>query len=150
MASNDDQRASQPLQFGLKTLLVLVFGAAFSIAMVVSVPSAVAVPMLMCLALAIPGVLTAVLVYGGPYQRVFCMAAIFPTGAVCFATLWLITVSLFDTPGGNLEAPSDWLDFFDAIDMPYRVYSAGAWVLGCFTGCAAMWIRKCLTTPQQR
>jgi hypothetical protein len=145
MNSADDKTTStpsnRPLQFSLRTLLLVVAGASVGLAVVVSLPGAVAAPVLMCLSLVIPAVLTVVLVCGTRYQRAFCMAALFPIGAVAFATLWVITVTLFNTPGNRLSESSDWLEFFNDVYGPYRVYSAAAWLLGVAVGCLGVWIR---------
>jgi len=133
--------SNRRLQFSLRTLLLLVVGVAVGMSLVVASPDGIAAPALMCLAVILPAVLTVVLIYGRPYQRTFCIAALFPTGVVLFATLWVITITLFDPPHGNLSDLPAWMRFFDEVSSPYRVYSAAAWLLGLGLGCVAVWIR---------
>jgi len=130
-------------------LFAVGFATALGLTAVVKLPSDVAVPVLMCLAFAVPAVLTTVLVFGSPYQRAFCMAALFPVGAMPFATLWLITVSLFDAPGSLHDLP-DWVRFFERLDTPYRVYSGASWLLAFALGCTAVWIRWRLERSKRR
>jgi hypothetical protein len=129
------------LQFGLRTLLLLVVAVAVAMSVVVASPDGLAAPALMCLAVIVPAILTLLLIYGRPYQRTFCIAALFPTGVVLFATLWLITITLFDPPRRNLGDFAAWMHFFDEVSSPYRVYSAAGWLLGLGLGCVAVCIR---------
>ena len=135
-------RSAPPWQFSLITLLWVVSGVAVAPSLLVSAPGAIAAPALMALSIVLPAVLTIVVIFGTRYQRTFCIGALFPVGALGFATLWVVTLSLFDPPGGpRLHELVDWIDFFDEIEGAYRGYSAAAWLLGLVVGYAAIWIR---------
>jgi hypothetical protein len=131
--------ADGPWQYSLKTLLVVTAAVAVALSIIVSSPDWIAVPMLMLLAIAVPALLTSVLVYGSGYQRTFCLGALFPTGIALYATGWAMGLALVD---GDLDDLGEWLEFFEAAGNPYRVYSASAWLLAIAVGSAAVAIRR--------
>ncbi|MBN2477432.1 MAG: hypothetical protein JXB62_22695 [Pirellulales bacterium] len=150
----DSPTTSEPnrcWQFSLRTLMLAVAAISVALSILVGLPDVIAMPVLMCLAVGIPPVLVVVLVCGTRLQRAFCTAALFPTGAMLFVTAWVMTVSVFDAPGASdLDALVDWMSFFDDIGKPFRVYSAGAWLLAMVVGGLAVWIRWRIDRSERR
>ena len=138
-----------PWQFSMKTLLVVTAATAVALAIVVSLPNAIAVPVMLCLAIGIPAFLTVIVIYGSGYQRTFCIGALFPACAMLHATGWLLFFSIIEGPG-NLEDLGRWLEFFDEISAPYRVYTGAAWLLAIVVGFVAVGVRWQLEARAQR
>ncbi|MHC4404620.1 MAG: hypothetical protein ACYTG0_33625 [Planctomycetota bacterium] len=140
-----------PWQFGVRTLLWVTLGMALALGIVVSSPSAIAVPVMMCLAITVPAVLTVVLIYGSTYQRTFCIGALFPSCVALYATGWLFGVMLFGGPQGDgLDSLDEWLELFDYLSLPCRVYVGGAWLLAVIVGSLAVGVRWQLERTARR
>jgi len=90
----------RPFQFRLRTLFVVTTAAAIILAGLSAPSERVRVLSAGSLILAIPVVLTTVLVYGRGYARTFCIGGLFPAGCI---VLWSLAGSLL----GNT------LEFFD-------------------------------------
>jgi hypothetical protein len=132
----------RPWQYSLKTLFLITLGLALALAVVVSFPSALAVPVLICLAIALPAFLTAVALYGSGYQRAFAVGALFPTCTVLYATGWLMGLTLVNSPGPSpLADLEEWLEFFEGVGPAYRVYAGAAWLLAVAVGWMAVGVR---------
>jgi hypothetical protein len=84
--STTPAQPGRPLQYSLKTLLLVTLGTAVGLAIVVSSPNVIAAPMIICLTIAIPALLTVVVVYDSGYRRTFCIAALFPTCTSLYTT----------------------------------------------------------------
>jgi hypothetical protein len=138
------------LQFSIRTLLWVTLATAIALAILVSSPSVVAVPVMMCLTIAIPAILTVVVIYGSGYQRTFCVGALFPTGIALYATGWLLGLSLFEPPSIDLDSLDGWLDFFDGIGSAYRAYTGCAWLLAIAVGSIAVAVRCRLQARARR
>jgi len=65
-------------------------------------PVEFAIPIMMLASVAFPAVLTTVIIYGGSYQRTFCIGAIFPSG-IFLLTVPYGAMSMFRMgfPGGD-------------------------------------------------
>ena len=131
-------RPSRPWQYSLKTLFLITLGLAVALAIVVSFPSAIAVPVLICLAIALPAFLTMVAIYGSGYQRAFAFGALFPTCTLLYATGWLVGLTLVQ---GELSDLEDWLEFFEDTTPAYRVCAGSAWLLAVAIGWMAVGVR---------
>jgi len=70
-------------QFSLRSLFWLTAGVAVLCSVVFAMPNWAAVPLMLLLTLAFPGVLVVLLAHGGPDHRAFAIGAIFP-GCVVF------------------------------------------------------------------
>ena len=140
----------RPWQYSLKALFLITLGLAVALAVVVSFPNVIAVPVLLCLAIAIPAFLTAVAVYGAGYQRTFAIGALFPTGTLLYTTAWLMGVSLLEPPSIDLDSLEGWLAFFDHVGVTYRVYAGSVWLLAVAIGWMAVAVRYHLETRTRR
>ena len=140
-------RPRQPWQYSMKTLLLVTAGTAMALAILVSFPNPIAVPVLICLTIAIPAILCIVAIYGSGYQRTFCIGALFPTGITLYATGWMMGLSLIEAPSvSDLDTLEQWLEFFDEVGAPYRVYVGAAWLLAMIIGSLAVVLRRHLET----
>ena len=140
-------RPRQPWQYSMKTLLLVTAGTAMALAILVSFPDPIAVPVLICLTITIPAILCVVAIYGSGYQRTFCIGALFPTGTMLYATGWLMGLSLIEAPSvSDLNTLKQWLAFFDEVGVPYRVYVGAAWLLAMVIGAMAVVLRRHLET----
>jgi hypothetical protein len=147
MTTAPDDEPSDPrndrFQFSLATLLWLTLAVACALALLVGMPSAVAVPILICLAIGVPAVLTTVLVYGRGYVRAFCTGALFPTGIFLYATGWVFGLTIIEGPRpGTMDSLAEWFEFFEEIGTPYRVYAGAAWALGLIVGLVCVGVRR--------
>jgi hypothetical protein len=141
----------QPWQYSLKTLFLITLGLAVALAVVVSFPNGIAVPLLICLAIAIPAFLTVVAIYGSGYQRTFSIGALFPTCTLLYATGWLMGLTLIEGPGpSTFDSLGDWLELFDEVGGPYRVYTGSAWLLAVAVGWMAVGVRYRLERRARR
>jgi hypothetical protein len=135
----------------MQTLLVVTIATALGLTVVFSLPSTVAVPVMICLTVAIPALLTAVLVYGSGYERTFCIGALFPTCLLLYVTGWLFGLALLEPPGvGDLDDFDEWLQLFDEIGSPYRVYAGFAWLMGVIVGTLTVCVRWGLEARARR
>jgi len=132
----------RPWQYSMKTLMLVALGTAVALTIVVSLPNAIAVPVLICLAIAVPAFLTAVAIYGSGYQRAFSIGALYPTCTMLYATGWLMGLSLIEGPrASELDSLEGWLAFFEAVGGAYRVYTGCAWLLAVAVGWMAVAVR---------
>ena len=98
---------------------------------------------MICLAIAIPALLTVVVVYGSSYQRTFCIGALFPTCTELYVTGWLLVgLTQIDAYGDAMEDFEEWLELFDSLGYSYRIYTAGSWLLAVIIGAAAVGVRR--------
>jgi len=140
---------AEPVQFTLAALMLLTLVVAVALALLVGVPSVVAVPIMLFLAAAVPAVLTAGVVYGRGYLRAFCIGALFPTGLLLYTTGWLFGLVLVQ--GGpprlnELETLAQWVEFFEEIGPSYRAYAAAAWASSLLAGSLCVLARRVLLT----
>ncbi len=140
----------RPWQYSLKTLFLITLGLAVALAVVVSFPNAIAVPVLICLAIAIPAFLTVVAIYGSRYQRTFAIGALFPTCTLLYTTGWLMGLTLIEGPRPPIDSLEDWLEFFDEVGGAYRVYAGCAWLLAVAVGWMAVAVRHHLEARARR
>ena len=66
------------LQFGLGTMLWITTATAVVCTIMFRVPTQFAEPSMLFISVALPAVLTTVIIYGRSYQRTFCIGAMFP------------------------------------------------------------------------
>jgi hypothetical protein len=141
----------RPWQFSMKTLLIVTIATALGLTIVVSLPNAIAVPLMICLTVAVPALLTVVLVYGSGYQRTFCIGALFPTCLLLYVTGWLFGLALINPPvAGELDDLDQWLRFFEGIGPHYRTYAASAWLMAVIVGTLAVCVRWGLEARARR
>jgi hypothetical protein len=68
------------LQFSLSTMFWITTVTAVICAILFPMPAVIAIPLILLITVALPAVLTTVIIYGGSYQRTFCIGAMFPSG----------------------------------------------------------------------
>jgi hypothetical protein len=79
LAESRPPKAPRPfLQFGLGTIFWITSATAVACTIVFRIPSEFAVPLILFTSVALPAVLTTLIVYGRGYQRTFCIGAMFP------------------------------------------------------------------------
>ncbi len=130
--------AGDRLQFGLGTMLALTALVAVASSLMFRLPSSVATPLLALLTIALPVVLTAVVIYGRGYWRTFCIGALFPSGAmlVCTSLMLLIhSVSAYQNSVGS------WAEFTAKVGPYYRPYVGVAWLSSVFMGLLSVLVR---------
>ncbi len=147
MTSTHDSTTSpqpgRPWQFSIKALMVVTAGTAVALTIVVSLPNVIAVPIMFCMTIVIPALLTVVVVHGPGYRRTFCIGALFPAGLALYVTGWLFGLVLMEGGRmGSLDNPGKWLKFFEGIGSTYRVYAASAWLLAVVVGMLAVGVRR--------
>ena len=91
-------------QFSLRALFWLTAAVAVLCSVVFAMPNWAAVPLMLLLTLALPGVLVVLLAHGGPNHRAFAIGAIFP-GCAVFLMGAFIFMSAFSgrMPGSVLD-----------------------------------------------
>ncbi len=97
MGEQENQNApvrTSRFQFSLRSLFLLTALVAVLCSVVFAMPSWAAVPLMLLLILALPGVLVVLLAHGGPNHRAFAIGAIFP-GCVVFLMGAFIIMSTF-------------------------------------------------------
>jgi hypothetical protein len=94
------KRISEPLQYSLRTLMLLVaFAAVFCLLLTTATPL-IGFMLWLIVTLALPSVLTTGLVYGNRQERIFCIGALFPA---C-STLLAMSIYLGSTASMHLSA----------------------------------------------
>jgi len=139
------------LQFSLRTLLLLTMAVACALALLVGTPSAIAVPCIFCLAVAVPAILTVCIIYGHGNTRVFCIGALFPTGLLLYATVWFLGLAIVKPPGfPGFRNLAGWLEFFDITGAPYRVFAGSSWTLSIVVGLLCVGAKRVVTRAARR
>ena len=77
--AGDTGRVSRPLQYSLSTLLLVMTVSAVALSLLVAMPPIVRFIAASFFVLALPMVLTIVLIYGRGLKRTFCIGALFPS-----------------------------------------------------------------------
>ena len=86
LAENRPPKFPRPfLQFGLGTVFWITTATAVAFTIVFRIPTDFADPLILFVSVAMPAVLTTLIIYGRSYQRTFCIGAMFP--AVVFLLL---------------------------------------------------------------
>jgi len=140
----------RPWQYSLKTLLLVTLATAVALGILVSTPSGIAVPVMICLTIAIPALLTVVVVYGSGYQRTFCIGALFPTCTALYVTGWFLGLVQLELTDNSPRIVDDWLELCEGMGSVYRVYTANAWLLAILIGAAAVGVRRQLESRARR
>lgn len=119
------------MQFSLRAMFVLTAVVAFACAVLFALPNVVAVPLLLATAVALPAVLTTLVVYGSGYLRTFCIGALFPAATVLYTTGWVLAYNLLFRG----DTYVDWavMAAEDAARL-CRWYAGTSWVLGLVVG----------------
>ena len=114
-------------------------------------PHYVAVPVTIALSVGFPAVLTISAMYGDRVVRAFCIGALFPTGLLLYVTGWLFGLALIEGPiAGELDDILQWLEFFESLDVTYRVYAGSTWILSFVVGVACVLTRAALVRSARR
>ena len=134
MSINQDRpvaeaRISPRFQFGLATLFWIMTGTAIVCAVLFPMPLVVAIPLILFISVALPAVLTTVIIYGHSYQRTFCIGAMFPSG-----------VFLLMIPYGSMGLFRFGLNGED--DFWLRLVVFGFWVFCVVVGLVCMGVRR--------
>ncbi len=144
-------QSHKQFQFSLTALLVVVLAAACALSLVVVIPSGIAVPIIIFLSMAVPAVLTVGIVFGGTSLRPFCIGALFPTGVLLYATGWLFGLSVLEPPPiSDLDSMDQWMEFFEGIGTPYRVYAGSAWFFSIIIGYACVVSQRIFLSRRHR
>ena len=138
----DDARSSQPeaisFQFGLSTLLIVMVLVAVSCSLFFRMPNVPATFALLTISLALPAVLTTVLIYAAGYRRTFCLGALFPAGAMLVCSCLMIMIHAISAFQNNIGI---WIEFADKVGPYYRPFVGTAWVASIFTGVLCVFVR---------
>ena len=144
-------RSTAQFQFTLTSLLLFTLAVASALTLLVVVPVVIAVPVIIFLSMAVPAVLTVGLVYGESSVRTFCIGALFPTGVLLYATGWILGLSTLEPPStSDLESFSQWVEFFEEIAAPYRVYAGSSWVSSIVIGLICVGARRWISHAVRR
>jgi hypothetical protein len=125
-------KAPRPfLQFGMGTVLWITTATAVVCAVVFRVPVEFAIPLILFISVALPAVLTTVIIYGRSYQRTFCVGAMFPS----------VSLPLIIVFGGMNVTPYHWnLNGFE--DFSFRMTVFAFWVSGLLVGGLCVGVRR--------
>lgn len=121
------------LQFGLGTLFWITTATAVVCAVVFRMPVEFAIPAIVFICVALPAVLTTVIIYGRSYQRTFCIGAMFPTGSLLLA----MTMSPF-----MLVNPNSMGGFQAYTDFEARMVACAFWVSSLVLGGICVGVRR--------
>ena len=92
-------------------------------------PAVVAIPLMLLMSVALPAVLTTVIIYGRSYQRTFCIGAMFPSG-----------IFLLMVPYGSMGLFSFGANGPD--DFWFRLVVFGFWVFCVVLGGVCVGVRR--------
>ena len=130
-------------QFSLRTLLILMTGLAILLSGLFGGPGWLALCTVCVLLIAVPMVLTSVLIYSRGYRRTFCIGALFPAGSTMTVLSPLsfpyMMMGAFDGVGAD---PATRLVILASL----TVYS----MLVIVFGLAAVWIRRMVEPARAR
>jgi hypothetical protein len=135
MSINQDRpvaeaRISPRFQFGLATLFWIMTGTAIVCAVLFPMPLVVAIPLILFISVALPAVLTTVIIYGHSYQRTFCIGAMFPSG-VFLLMIPYGSMGLFRFGVTNAQD-----------DIGFRLVVLGFWVSSLLIGGVCVGVRR--------
>jgi hypothetical protein len=119
------------LQFGLGTLFWITTATAVVCAVVFRMPIEFAIPLIVFISVALPAVLTTVIIYGRSYQRTFCIGAMFPS-----VLLPLIILS----GGMNVTLFHPNLNEYEA--FPFRMTVCAFWASSLLIGGLCVGVRR--------
>jgi hypothetical protein len=130
MAGELRPKAPRPfLQFSLGTMFWITTATAIACAVLFPMPTVVAVPLILLISVALPAVLTTVIIYGRSYQRTFCIGALFPSGIFLLMVPYGgMTPFRFGSPGGE--------------DFWFRIVVCGFWVSSLLIGGVCVGVRR--------
>ena len=130
-----------PWQFDLKTLFLVMTAMAVALSLLVAVPPIVRFISAGFLVLALPLVLTVVLIYGRGYRRTFCIGALFPAGLAVWPLGSYCPLLAFGLTGsGGLE---------DAGYVP-AIFVAITFAASGVFGLMAIGVRRLVEGPVQK
>jgi hypothetical protein len=124
------------LQFGLGTMLWITTAVAVVCTIVFRIPTECAVPLSLFISLALPAVLTTVIIYGRSYQRTFCIGAMFP--AVFFLLSILLSSGMTNLSRWNLSGVN--LPGFE--DFAFRTVVCSFWGSNLLIGGVCVGVRR--------
>ncbi len=94
--------ARQRLQFGLRTLLIVMTGFAVLLSALFAGPIAASLLVEVAVILAAPMCLTVGIVYGRGYLRTFCIGGVFPCGSIALGTsFYVLPEIIYALPSGG-------------------------------------------------
>jgi hypothetical protein len=126
--------ASRPfLQFGLGTVFWITTATAVVCTIVFRIPNEFADPLSLFISVALPAVLTTVIIYGRSYQRTFCIGAMFPA---VFFLLFALHGGMWTNPL-PLNVPLD-------VDFQSRMVVCSFWGSCLLIGGVCVGVRRLL------
>lgn len=132
------QARRRPVQFGLRMLFALTAFVAVSCSLMFTMPNTAATPALVVFTIALPAVLTAVAIYGGGYQRTFCIGALFPAGTMLVCTSLML---LIHSISAYQNTVTSWTEFAEEVGPYYRPYVGLTWVSSIAVGLLTVMVR---------
>ena len=137
-----DARSSEPepisFQFGLSTMLIITVMVAVSCSIFFRMPNVPATFAMLAVSLALPAVLTTVLIYARGYRRTFCLGALFPAGVLLVCSSLMIMIHAISAAQNNIAI---WIEFADKVGPYYRPFVGTAWVASILIGVLCVFVR---------
>jgi Ca2+/Na+ antiporter len=129
LGKESQARIPPRFQFSLRTMFWVTTGTAIICAVSFPMPAVIAMPLMLLISVALPAVLTTVIIYGRSYQRTFCIGAMFPS---CIFLLMI--------PYGSMGLFRFGLNGED--DFWLRLVVFGFWVFCVVVGLVCMGVRR--------
>jgi hypothetical protein len=117
------------LQFSLGTMFWIMTATAIVCAVVFRMPGEFAIPLILLIGVALPAVLTTVIIYGRSYQRTFCIGAMFPSAFFLFMVPYGgMGMFPWGSPSGD--------------DIVFRMVVCGFWASSLLIGGVCVGVRR--------
>ena len=116
-------------QFGISTMLWATLVTAIACAVLFPMPAVVAIPLILLISVALPAMLTTVVIYGRGYQRTFCIGAMFPSAFFLFMVPYGgMGMFPWGSPSGD--------------DIVFRMVVCGFWASSLLIGGVCVGVRR--------
>ena len=130
LGKESQARIPPRFQFSLRTMFWVTTGTAIICAVSFPMPAVIAMPLMLLISVALPAVLTTVIIYGRSYQRTFCIGAMFPS---CIFLLMIPYGSMGLFRFGVTNAQDD---------IGFRLVVLGFWVSSLLIGGVCVGVRR--------